>query len=347
MLAIFVFGLQIFVHELGHFVTARIFRVTVNEFALGMGPAIIKKKVKQTQYSIRLLPIGGYCAMEGEDEESSAEGAFNRKPVWQRCIIISAGAIMNFISGFLIIVILMMPVTQYATPEIAAFDEGFPYRGEAMLMENDRILKINGYRIYTNQDVSLFLSHGIGKPYDILVERGGQKVLIRDLQLKQHEYMTEVQTESGTEVVPMLRYGLKFKTRSAGFFDKLRLSWYNAINFVRLVKVSLFDLLSGKAKLSELSGPVGITSALTETAKTSMSGMWMFVALIAVNLSVLNLLPLPALDGGRIIFLLVELIRRKPINPKYEGYVHLVGLALFMVLMVYVAYNDILRLISQ
>lgn len=347
LLAIFVFGLMIFVHELGHFISARIFRVTVNEFSLGMGPAIFKKKVKETQYSVRLLPIGGYCAMEGEDEESVAEGALNRKPVWQRCIIISAGAIMNFVSGFIIIAILMMPVTQYPVPEIASFDEGFPYRGETMLLENDRILNINGDNIYTYQDISMFLSRGSGAPYDILVERGGQRVLLKDIPLKQHEYMTEVETETGTEVVPMMRYGLRFKSKQAGFFDRLRLAWYNTINFVRLVRVSLFDLISGKAKLSELSGPVGITSVLTETAMTSMSSMWMFVALIAVNLAVMNLLPLPALDGGRLIFLLIELIRRKPINPKYEGYVHFVGLALFMLLMIYVSYNDILRLINR
>lgn len=347
MLAIFVFGLMIFVHEFGHFISARIFGVTVNEFALGMGPAILKKKSRKTLYSIRLLPIGGFCAMEGEDEESSAEGALNRKPVWQRIIIISSGAIMNFVTGFVILTILMIPVNQYVTPEIDSFDEGFPYRGESMLMENDRFLKINGNRIYTNQDVSLFLARESGKPYDILVERNGKKVLIEDLDLRQKEYMTEVETESGTEVVPMMRYGLRFKTRTAGLGDKLRLAWYNAINFVRLVKISLFDILSGRAKLSELSGPVGITSVLTETAKTSMSGMWMFAALIAVNLSVMNLLPLPALDGGRLIFLLVEMIRRKPINPKYEGYVHFIGLALFMLLMIYVSYNDILRLLSR
>ena len=157
LLAIFVFGLMIFVHELGHFISARIFRVTVNEFSLGMGPAIFKKKVKETQYSVRLLPIGGYCAMEGEDEESVAEGALNRKPVWQRCIIISAGAIMNFVSGFIIIAILMMPVTQYPVPEIASFDEGFPYRGETMLLENDRILKINGDNIHISGYKHVFI----------------------------------------------------------------------------------------------------------------------------------------------------------------------------------------------
>jgi len=336
---------MIFVHELGHFITARIFRVKVNEFALGMGPAIIKKTVGDTQYSLRLFPFGGFCAMEGEDEESTSNDSLGKKPAWQRCIIFLAGAVMNFITGFIILLLLFAPIRQYITNEISSFSEGFPYRGEGMLMEGDRILSIDGYKIYTYGDISLFLEREAGKPYDIVVERNGKKLLIEDLPLTQKEYMTEVQTEKGIETKPVLRFGLEFGTKEARFGDKIRLAWYNAIDFVRMVKLSLFDIFSGRAGLSDLSGPVGITSALTETAKTSMQNMWMFVALIAVNLAVLNLLPLPALDGGRILFLLVELIRRKPINPKYEGMVHLVGLAMFLLLMLYVSFNDIMRLI--
>ena len=140
---------------------------------------------------------------------------------------------------------------------------------------------------------------------------------------------------------------MEFKTKDAGFFDKLRLAWFNAIDFMRLVRISVVQLFSGEAALSDLSGPIGITSVLTETAKASMYSMWMFVSLIAINLAVLNLMPLPALDGGRLVFLLIEMIRGKPVNPKYEGFVHLVGLAVFMLLMIYVGYNDIARLISR
>jgi len=337
---------MIFVHELGHFLTARLFKVRVNEFALGMGPAIFKKTVGETQYSLRLLPVGGFCAMEGEDEESSSDDSLGKKPIWQRCIILAAGAAMNFIAGFAILLILFAPAKQYTTTELAGFSEGFPYRGEEMLLEGDRILKINGYNIYTYSDISLFLAREAGKPYDLVVERGGKRVLINDLALIQKEYMTEIQTENGVETKPVLRFGLEFKADDAGFGDKISLAWYNAIDFVRMVKISLFDLFSGKASISDLSGPVGITSVLTETAKTSMTNMWMFVALIAVNLAVMNLLPLPALDGGRILFLLVELIRRKPLKPQYEGMVHFVGLALFLLLMLYVSFNDIMRIVN-
>lgn len=338
---------MIFVHELGHFIAARIFHVKVNEFAIGMGPAILKKQKGDTKYSLRIFPFGGFCAMEGEDEESSAEGAFGTKPVWQRIIILVSGAFMNFVSGLLILIILMMPIAQYTSTEISTFSEGFPYRGENMLMENDRILKINGANILIFSDISMYFGLGSEKPYDILVERDGRKLLLEDLPITPQEYMTEIQTEAGTEVVPMVRYGLEFKPVEANLFDKLRLAWYNAIDFVRLVRISVVQLISGDAGLSELSGPIGITTMLTETAKASMYSMWMFVSLIAINLAVLNLMPLPALDGGRLVFLLVELIRGKPVNPKYEGFVHLVGLALFMLLMVYVGYNDIARLISS
>jgi|LSQX01.3.fsa_nt_gb regulator of sigma E protease len=338
---------MIFVHELGHFIAARIFHVKVNEFAIGMGPAIIKKQRGETQYSLRILPFGGFCAMEGEDEESSAEGAFGTKPVWQRIIILISGAFMNFVSGLLILLILMMPIEQYTTTEISAFSEGFPYRGENMLLENDKILEINGSSIYLFSDISMFLGLDSNRPYDILVKRDGRELLLEEVPLKPQEYLTEIQTEQGTEVVPIMRYGMEFKAKDAGFFDKLRLAWFNAIDFMRLVRISVVQLFSGEAALSDLSGPIGITSVLTETAKASMYSMWMFVSLIAINLAVLNLMPLPALDGGRLVFLLIEMIRGKPVNPKYEGFVHLVGLAVFMLLMIYVGYNDIARLISR
>jgi regulator of sigma E protease len=216
-----------------------------------------------------------------------------------------------------------------------------------MLLENDKILEINGSSIYLFSDISMFLGLDSNRPYDILVKRDGRELLLEEVPLKPQEYLTEIQTEQGTEVVPIMRYGMEFKAKDAGFFDKLRLAWFNAIDFMRLVRISVVQLFSGEAALSDLSGPIGITSVLTETAKASMYSMWMFVSLIAINLAVLNLMPLPALDGGRLVFLLIEMIRGKPVNPKYEGFVHLVGLAVFMLLMIYVGYNDIARLISR
>lgn len=338
--------MMIFIHELGHFLTARLFHVRVNEFAIGMGPVLFKKQRGETLYSIRALPIGGFCAMEGEDEESENEGAFGKKPAWQRCIILSAGAVMNFIAGFLILILLFIPVQTYVSPEINGFSEGFPLQGEGMLQTGDELFKINGYRIYTYNDVGMFLDSGSGEPYDFTVIRGGEKIELPDLPLEKRLYPTEVMTEEGAKVESVLRYGLEFKPKQVGFFDQFRLAAYYAIDFVRMIKISLVDLFSGKASVSDISGPVGITSTLTATAKTSLSGLLMLVALITINLSVMNLLPLPALDGGRIFFLVIELLRGKPISPKYEGIVHTVGIILLFGLMAYVSFNDIVRMLS-
>ncbi len=347
MLAIFVFGLMIFVHEFGHFITARIFKVKVNEFAIGMGPALLKKQGKETLYSLRLLPIGGFCAMEGEDEDSDAEDAFGNQPAWQRCIILSAGAIMNFITGVIILLLIFMPVESYVAPIISNFSEGFSWEGEEMLLPGDEITKINGYNIFVYNDISVFLGHGSGEPYDFTVLRDGKKLEVKDLPLVAREYKTEVMTENGVEVKNVLRYGIEFTNVKATFFSKIDLAFSHAIDFIRLIKVSIFDIFSGKADITELSGPVGITSALTKTAKTAMSGMWLLVALIAINLGAMNLLPLPALDGGRIFFLVIEVIRGKPINPKYEGFIHFVGIVLLFSLMIYVSFNDIVRIINS
>jgi len=338
ILAIFLFGLLIFTHELGHFLAARAFGVRVNEFAMGLGPIILKKQRGETLFTLRLLPVGGLCAMEGEDENSSDPRSFTAKPAWQRLIIVTAGAAMNFFSGLLILVLLYLPKQQFITPVISGFEEGCPYVGTEAFMEGDKILKINGYNIFVYSDVGLFLQHD-APPYDILVSRGGEKVLLENFMLEKIEYPQADGTTS-------LRYGLEFTLKDAKFGDKINLALLESVNFVRLVKVSLFDLFSGRAGIKDLAGPVTLTSVLSETAKTSLTGMWMLVALIAINLAVMNLLPLPALDGGRVFFMLIEVLRGKPVNPKYEGFVHMVGLALLLMLMVYVSFNDVVRLVS-
>ncbi|MDL2273185.1 site-2 protease family protein [Oscillospiraceae bacterium OttesenSCG-928-G22] len=340
--SLLIFGLIIFVHEFGHFITAKLFKVRVIEFALGMGPTIFKRQKDEnsTVYALRLLPIGGFCAMEGEDEEVKSENSFGSKPVWQRIIILAAGAIMNFIAGLVILLILYSSVKAFSTPTISGFADGFPYQGETMLMEGDKILKINDYPIYLANDVSIFLTHDEGAPYDIEVMRDGQKLRLTGVPLERRLYKNEDGTES-------MRFGIGLGIEAATPFTKIKVACLNAFDFVRLIKVSLFDLISGKAGVSDLSGPVGMVGQITETAKRSLADTWLFTALISINLGVMNLLPLPALDGGRIIFLLIELVRRKPVSPKYEGMVHLVGFALLMALMLYVSFNDIVRLVSS
>ena len=346
LIAILVFGLLIFVHELGHFLAARAFKVRVNEFALGMGPAIIKKQKGETLYALRAFPVGGFCAMEGEDEDSDDPSSLGTKPIWQRSIIMIAGAAMNFILGIIILLSLYMPVQSYIEPSLSAFDDGFPYQGETMLMKHDLIKSINGYPIYVYSNVIMFLDRGTGAPYDIVVERNGKRIELFDIPIEKREYLTEIITEDGTKQQMEFRYGFSLTRKDAGFSDRVRLAMLETVDFVRMIKLSFFDLFQGKASVGDMSGPVGIATVITNTAKYSFAAMWKLVALIAINLGVMNLLPLPALDGGRVMFLLIEKVKGSPINPRYEGAIHFAGLAALLIFMVFISYNDIMRLIT-
>ncbi|MBQ3556411.1 MAG: site-2 protease family protein [Oscillospiraceae bacterium] len=347
LIALLLFGVLVAVHEFGHFATAKLLGVRVNEFAIGMGPALWKRQRSETQYSLRAFPVGGYCAMEGEDDDSDDPKAFGAQPVWKRLIILCAGAFMNFIVGLLLVMLLYAGEKSFATPVIADFMDGFPLVGEQGLMAGDRIVSIDGERVYLASDISLLLSRA-GDSVDLVVKRDGQKVELTDLPLTLREYDVNGQQ--------LQRYGLYFETEDATVWAKLRNSWLNAVDFVRLVRLSLTDLLSGSAGVKDLTGPIGIVDTIAQvgsqsaTVSVAVRNILYFGALIAVNLAVMNLLPLPALDGGRVFFLLVNalwlLVFRKKINPKYEGYIHFAGLLALLALMAVVAFNDLVRIFS-
>ena len=348
IIAILLFGFLIAIHELGHFATAKLLGVRVNEFAIGMGPALISRQRGETKYSLRLFPAGGYCAMEGEDEASDDPRAFNRQAVWKRFVILVSGATMNFLAALLILMILLSGAGGFVTNEIAGFADGFPLQGESGLMVGDRIVRINGERVYLSGDVTFLLGRG-GETAELVVVRSGRRVTLNDLPLVPREYEQDGQT--------VVRYGVNFKVEPATLGMKLRNSWFNAIDFVRLVRFSLTDLFTGNAGLKDLAGPIGIVDTISEVGSQSestaaaVSNILYFAALIAANLAVMNLLPLPALDGGRIFFLLInaawEKIFGKKVDTKYEGYVHLVGLVLLLGLMVVVAFNDVARILGR
>lgn len=345
-------------HELGHFIVARLCKVRVNEFALGMGPAIFKRKVGETTYALRALPVGGFCAMEGEDEDSDDPAAFGSKPIWQRCLILIAGAAMNFIMGLIILLIIYAPVEAHTEATISSFSEGYPYASGQYLAENedgninallpgDTIKKIDGERIYVYSDVGLFLGRGSGGKYDFVVERDGRNIELKGVALERRTYPTEALDENGNiVVVDQQRFGIEFTRVKSSLGDRVKLALLEAVDFVRLIRVSLFDLFTGGASVSEMSGPIGIGTMITTTAQTSFTSMWLLVALIAINLAVMNMLPLPALDGGRVLFLIIEKIRGKPLQAKYEGFIHAAGLVLLLSLMVYVSFNDIVRIVT-
>ena len=345
--AILLFSLLIFVHELGHFLAAKASGVQVNEFSMFMGPAIFKKQVGETLYSIRCIPIGGYCAMEGEDEGSDNPRAFGNAKWWKRLIILVAGSFMNFVAGLLILLILFIPAKQFISPEIAYVEPGSSLAEGNALQAGDRLLEMDGEKIFVQSDFSLLLAVKGGTHHDLLVERNGQKVMLEDVLMEPREF-----TEA--DGMKSVRYGITFGLEEATFGNKLKYVWNTALDYVRTVKFSIEMLFSGQAGIQDLSGPVGIveqmsqTAAASETALDALMNMLNFGALIAVNLAVMNLLPIPALDGGRVVCLLlttvVEAITRKKLNPKYEAYLHGAGMILLLILMAVVAFKDIIFL---
>ena len=344
LFAIILFSFLVFIHELGHFVCAKMSGIQVNEFALFMGPAIFKKQVGETLYSIRCIPIGGYCAMEGEDEDTENPRSFQKAAWWKRLIVLVAGAAMNFVAGVLLFAVVYAPAQEVVLPVIDFFEEGCVLQSEEGLQPGDRLLKVDGERIYLASNFTSLLSLNPGDVHDILVERDGQKVLLDDFQLVKAEFPNEDGSTS-------FRYGFSFKVEKLNFFQKLGFIWDNVVDNVRLVRLSLQMLLRGQAGLMDMTGPVGIVQIMSETAAqspTTLDAVYNLLYLggfIAINLAVMNLLPIPALDGGRVVCLLlttaVEAVIRKKIDPKYEGYLHTAGLCLLLALMAVVMFKDI------
>lgn len=354
--AILLFSVLIFVHELGHFTAAKLSGVQVNEFSMFMGPAIWKKQVGETLYAIRCIPIGGYCAMEGEDGGSDNPRSFDKAAWWKRLIILAAGAAMNFLIGvvLMVIVVLMvsvcLPGRQTAVPVIASFEDYATVNGENGLQAGDRIVEVDGEKLYSYSDFSMILSLNPGDVHDITVRRNGEKVVLKDFLLEKHE----VTLENGSTG---LRYGINFTLSTPNFWEKLGMAWNQSLDTVRLVRLSLQMLLGGKVGIKDMSGPVGIVSEMSKVAAasdskvTALLNMLYFGGFIAINLAVMNLLPIPALDGGRIVCLLitvvVEAITKKKINPKYEGYLHGAGMILLLALMAIIMFKDVIFLFKR
>ncbi len=348
VLAIFIFGILIATHELGHFLTAKACKVKVNEFAIGMGPAIFKKQKGETLYSLRLLPLGGFCAMEGEDESSQDPRAFTSQPAWKRLLILAAGAGMNFLTGLLAVLLLFALVqpTYYVTNTVLAVEDTFRYGGETGIQPGDQILSIDGHHIFCADDFSTYMDRADG-PVDMTIRRDGSRIHLEDYPLQREEFLLEGET--------VLRYGITFETEEHSFGGYLRHCGYTTWNFVRMVEMGLSDLIRGNVGMKDLSGVVGIVDTISDvgtaspTVGAALANIGYLGAFIAVNLAVMNLLPIPALDGGRIFFLavtaVIEAITKRKINPKYEGYIHAGGLVLLMGLMVVVMFNDIVRII--
>lgn len=340
--AILFFGVIIIIHEFGHFITAKLFDVKINEFSIGMGPAVFKRQKGETQYSLRALPIGGYVSMEGEDEDSDDERAFNNKKVWQKIIIVIAGATMNLILGLVI-----MAITLSTSSELIGTNTIKEFYPDAVseqygLQAGDKFIKIDGHRVLSERDLSFLMARSKDGVFDFTVERNGEKVELEDVKFDTRE----------VDGITLIVYDFVIIGEKANFKNVFINSFTQSASIVRTVWLSLFDIITGRYGMSELAGPVGtvdiIADVTQEAAKQhNFDNLLFIMALITINIGVANLLPLPALDGGRLIFLILEGIRRKKINPKYEGYVHAAGFALLILLMLFVTYNDIVRIIQQ
>jgi len=344
LFAILLFSFLIFIHEFGHFIAAKLSGVQVNEFAMFMGPALVKWGKGETQYSIRCIPIGGYCAMEGEDEDTDNPRSFQKAAWWKRLIILTAGAAMNFIAGFLIFAVLFLPGNEVVAPVIVETADCCIFNHEQGLQVGDQILELDGEKIYINGDVSTILSLNNTVAHDVTVLRNGVELTFRDLAMA-HTHLNE-------EGVEYLHYGFTYgQARKVNFWGKLGYVWDVTIDNVRNVRLSLQMLITGKAGLKDVGGPVLIVQMMSEVAeasestKTAILNMLSFGGLIAVNLAVMNLLPIPALDGGRVVGLLlvtaIEGITKKKLDPKYEGYIHGVGMILLLALMAIIMFKDI------
>ena len=341
LFAILLFSLLIFVHELGHFVAAKLSGVRVNEFAMFMGPAIFKKQVGETLYSLRTIPIGGYCAMEGENEDTDDPRSFQKAVWWKRLIILIAGAFMNFVIGLIIFAIVFAPAKQFVMPVIQSAEAGCTVIREDGIHVGDEIVSLDGERIFVQSDFSMILHLNPGDTHDIVVKRDGHKITFNDYKFEKHLFPGE-ETE---------RYGFSFSVAEATFGNKLQYVWNTALNVVRNVRLSLQMMFTGQAGLSDMTGPVGIVQMMSDTADASPTKLDAILnvlyigGFLAINLAVMNMLPIPALDGGRVVGLLltvvIEKITRKKLDAKYEGYIHGIGMILLLILMAVILFKDI------
>lgn len=332
--AILIFFVLVLVHELGHFITAKLCGVEVHEFGIGMGPVIFKKEYKGTVYSLRCIPIGGFCAMEGEDEESDSPGAFGNKKPWQRIIILVAGATMNLLLGLLLMGIVMFgSKAQYvAVPVVDKVIEQSAAE-EAGLMQGDKITKINNTNIQTQAELKFELSRYKGGNIDVEYLRNGERKKASILPKK---------GEDGVYYI-----GFEAKVEPLDFGGRLYHTWHYSVFYGKVILCTLFDLVTGNIGMEAMSGPVGIVSEIGKSAKQGIDSLLSLAAIITINIGLFNLLPLPALDGGRIIFVLAELITRKKIPADKEGMVHFLGFMLLILLMIFATWQDILRLLGK
>lgn len=329
-----VFVVMIFIHEAGHFFTARACGITVKEFAIGMGPKLFSWTSKKhgTVHSIRILPIGGYVSMEGEDEDSADENAFCNKPVWKRMLVVAAGPFMNIVLGVLLTLIVVLSQGPIGSTVIAEFNENA--MSSQKLAVGDEIVKVDGTFVFTGNEVMYEIMNQGYEPIDIVVKRNGEKITVEDVTFG-------ILTEQGVSFGDM---DFKVMREEKSFLNVIKQTATRSVSTVKMVYDSLLGMLTGRFGLDAVSGPVGVAQTVGDAAKTDFVGFLYIGAILTMNLGVFNFIPFPALDGGRFILLLVEAIRKKPIDKKIEGYINAAGLIVLFGFMILVTCKDIFNL---
>ncbi len=379
IVTIIMFLVMVSLHEFGHFIVGKLLNFKILEYSIGFGPALIKRQKGETQYSLRAVPLGGYCKFEGEDTESEDERAFSNQSVWKRILVVAAGGIANIVLGFFIFIVVVASTSPMSVNTVQSVVE-HSYIEDAGIQPGDRIIKINGKNIHFYDDMTLYRGE-FQKDTDavITVERDGEKL---DFAIRPTEQIiTYTYTDEGIEISDSINgyetkelvpysdtaprddgkigqsesskgyiIGFVAAQEDVTILNVWSYAWNETRFVVKLVYRSLWEMITGKIGVDQMSGPVGIVSEVNN-AVNSGGRSWLYVlnlvGLLTINLGVFNLLPIPALDGGRLFFMLIELIRRKPIPPEKEGMVHAVGMLLLFGLIIFVSFNDVMRLLGR
>lgn len=373
---ILIFLLMISLHEFGHFISGKLLGFNVLEYAIGFGPAIFKKQGKKTLYSIRIIPFGGYCKFAGEDGENlQGEGDFSTQPCWKRIIVLASGAVFNVLLGFVLFVIFTLGSGQILPNEVNIIQNS--YIAQAGIQDNDELVEINGKSIDFWYDINLAADDLQKDSYvDLTFKRNGKKIPVRvplseeiikttynennivneitvngevieEEQISYSDAVPKDENKLGTtQITTQYILGIAAKPEKTSVTNVLPNSYYMTKFVVKLVYNTIAGLVKGSVGVNQLSGPVGVVSVVNTAVKDEYTvlNLLNLTALLTINIGIFNLLPLPALDGGRILFVLIEMIRRKPIPPEKEGIIHTIGFLLLILLMIFVSYKDIVNL---
>lgn len=374
IVAIVVFAVMIAIHEFGHFGAAKLFGIRVNQFAIGMGPVIWKKQGKETLYSLRAIPMGGFCQMEGEDSASDDERAFSKASWWKRFVVVIAGASLNIVLGFIIFLILQAPAGHIDTTTIGSIDKTTNLLGSAFESE-DKIVKLDNTSIHIYEDLRFFLDRVTDKPVEVTALRGSETItqtvtpVRRDVVYTYTQNTIDVRVlhngnevehethpvpdtaeyqsyigKTGTETSYIL--GFVPQKQQMTFTGALHRAFYLTIYNIKIVYISLYELIRGNVPASEVSGPVGIINIIGQASRMDWTVLFNLVGLLTVNLGIMNLLPIPALDGCKLLIILIEAITRRKLPPEKEGIITAIGFIILILILLWATYNDVVRIFA-